>query len=93
MGFKEEASWPWKILKIKPKMYQKHTNAWVDNLRQKKLDVVTSEGSILYHFNQFGSHMTFLYFQKTLKNQTNQEQIKSKVKNKQHYVLLPNWLK
>ena len=51
--------------------------------KAKKLDVVTSEGSILYHFDQFGSHMTFLYFQKILKNRTNREQItcKSEVKN------------
>ena len=62
-GFKEEAL---PIVKNKPKTYQKHTYAWVDNLRQKKLDVVTSEGQY-YHFDQFGSHMTFLYLQKILK--------------------------
>ena len=48
---------------------------------------------ILYHFNQFGTHITFLWFQKIPENPKNQEKIKSTIKKTDCYVLLPNWLK
>jgi len=45
---------------------------------------------LLYHFNQFSTHMTFLRFQKIPENPKNQEIFKSTIKKIDHYALLPN---
>ena len=66
MGFKEEALLTMKNLENQAKNIPKAYICMDGHSKAKKLDVVTSEGQY-YHFDQFSSHMTFLYLQKILK--------------------------
>jgi len=47
-----------------------------------RIDEEFAPGDLLYHFNQFGQHMTFPRFRKISENRKNREKIISGVRKK-----------
>ena len=49
--------------------------------------------NLLYHFDQFDTNLTFLWFQKIPENLKNRERVKSAIKKIDRYMWQSNWLK